>query len=159
MKTSSHLLGRPKNTGFTLVELLVVIAIIGILIGLLLPAVQQIREAARRSRCANNLRQVGLATQMFHDSFSAFPPARIAPAMFPAPNEDCGGDTPSWFVRILPFVEQNNLYDKWDLNAPYTENLNEAKSTPVDTFLCTSRHNISNARIPSSVELVTIPGT
>lgn len=150
---------RPTRRGFTLIELLVVLAIIGILIGMLLPAVQHIREAARRSHCSNNLRQIGLAAKMFHDVYGAFPPARIAPAMFPAAGQDCGGDTPSWFARILPYVEETNLYEKWDLNTPYVDNLDEAKQTPVDTFLCSTRHSVYDARIPSSVELIPVPGS
>src|SRR6187399_1689217 len=91
--------------GFTLIELLVVIAIIGVLVALLLPAVQAAREAARRSSCSNNLRQIGLATQNFHDSRNVFPPLRIA-----------GGEGwASYFVLILPYMEQGSLYDTWDL--------------------------------------------
>ena len=113
-----------RRSAFTLVELLVVIAIIGILIGMLLPAVQQVREAARRSQCLNNMRQIQLANLNFESSYQRFPPGinwpdssgrvkRGAP-VFPA--EDLStGDTQrlSWAVWILPFLEQNNLFDSF----------------------------------------------
>lgn len=134
-----------SRRAFTLVELLVVIAIIGILVGLTLPAVQQVRESARRAECLNHLRQVGLATMMFHDSAKAFPPARIQPAMFPSPANDCGGKEPSWFVYILAFVEEQNLYGLWDLKQPYNTHPDEAKYQPVPIFLCPSRHAASDA--------------
>src|SRR5687768_4677827 len=94
-----------KRTGaFTLVELLVVIAIIGVLVALLLPAVQAAREAARRSQCSNNLKQIGLAFHNFHDVRNSFPPLRIAGAE---------GWASCW-VLILPYMEQNAAYDAWD---------------------------------------------
>lgn len=95
---------RPKNcrAGFTLVELLVVIAIIGILIALLLPAVQAAREAARRSQCSNNLKQIGLSLHNFHDTYQHFPPA----------GSRCNDDGFAWSVYILPYMEHGNLYDK-----------------------------------------------
>ncbi len=132
-----------RKHGFTLVELLVVIAIIGILIGMLLPAVQSVREAARRTQCLNNLRQVGLASINFHDSHGAFPPARISAPRDVLFNRYDGAE--SWFVRILPFVEQNNLYRQWDLTIDYEKQAEEALSTPVSTFLCSSRHSVDNA--------------
>lgn len=103
--------------GFTLVELLVVIAIIGILIALLLPAVQAAREAARRSQCANNLKQMGLAMHNYHDVFKTLPPGTINPGM------DVASYTPAHFASvlnhtghelILPFMEQQTVYDKID---------------------------------------------
>ena len=121
--------------GFTLVELLVVIAIIGILIGMLLPAVQQVREAARRTECSNNMRQLGLACHNFEGVNGFLPPGLnvpIAPAGTPlqgriSANEDIVmeglvkqppfPDTfASWLVLVFPFIEQNNIYDGMDLS-------------------------------------------
>jgi prepilin-type N-terminal cleavage/methylation domain-containing protein/prepilin-type processing-associated H-X9-DG protein len=98
------------SAGFTLVELLVVIAIIGVLISLLLPAVQSAREASRRSACANNLKQLGLALHQFHDTNGRFPPGR-------------GGPPPTVFspqAYLLPFVEQSGLYAELDFTAAPT---------------------------------------
>ncbi len=103
--------------GFTLVELLVVIAIIGILIALLLPAVQAAREAARRSQCTNNLKQIGLALHMHHDRYKYFPPGHYAN---PAGNVSCSnGNEATWFTYILPFLEQSAAYDQIDWKAAF----------------------------------------
>jgi prepilin-type N-terminal cleavage/methylation domain-containing protein/prepilin-type processing-associated H-X9-DG protein len=100
---------RKRRAGFTLVELLVVIAIIGVLVALLLPAVQAAREAARRMQCSNNLKQYGLAIHNYHDTYQ----------MFPLSHTGNGNGIPpvlGWQVRILPYMEQGTVYDKIDFN-------------------------------------------
>lgn len=115
--------------GFTLVELLVVIAIIGVLIALLLPAVQQARESARRTQCVNNLKQVGLAAHNFHDTFGELPPSRIQ-------YEYLG-----WSALLLPFMEQNNLFDQLDLKMKYKDQTTAAQQASVAGYVCPSRHH------------------
>ncbi|QDU63586.1 hypothetical protein Pan216_44670 [Planctomycetes bacterium Pan216] len=110
--------------GFTLVELLVVIAIIGVLVGLLLPAVQRAREAARRVQCQNQLRQIGLALHNYHDGHGVFPPAGVARR--PTNANDCHGGGAvvgdagaPWTVLILPYLDEQARYDRFNFNAPF----------------------------------------
>ena len=146
--------------GFTLIELLVVIAIIGILVSLIMPAVQQARAAARRTECLNNLKQLALAIHGFHDTEKAFPPARLIR------NEQrqstpiaimSGLDEPTWLVRILPWMEQSNLYSKWDLYTPYHTQQSEVRSLAVQSFLCPERNAGTKALQESSTVRISLP--
>ena len=128
---------RSRLSGFTLVELLVVITIIAILAGLLLPAVQAAREAARRTQCTNNLRNLGQGCLTYQTQWSSLPPASHW-----RPNSDIDAMNnanlaETWLVLVLPFIEQKNLYDSYDRNQFMTAAANEAfRSTNVNLFLC-----------------------
>lgn len=118
-----------SRRGFTLVELLVVIAIIGVLIALLLPAVQAARESARRSQCSNNLKQIGLASHMFHDVNRRLATANLA-------SELSGG---SYFTQILPYVEQGNAFNLYDPAQSNSSAYNIAVTGQfIPTFICPS---------------------
>lgn len=107
---------RASRSAFTLVELLVVIAIIGILIALLLPAVQAAREGARRMTCSNHLKQCGLALHNYHDVHNTFPPNALWPAGRVNDGDNNSGNTgPTWIIMILPFLESETLYDQFNL--------------------------------------------
>ena len=138
---------RSRRDGFTLVELLVVIAIIGILIGMLLPAVQAVREAARRASCLNNMRQLGLSLHNYESAHMAFPPSRLEPndqAIPSGSTNNSGAESAfqSWTTLILPFVEQGNLGDQFDFNQPWFDKANsnngDVIATPLDIFTCPS---------------------
>jgi prepilin-type N-terminal cleavage/methylation domain-containing protein/prepilin-type processing-associated H-X9-DG protein len=141
------------RTGFTLIELLVVIAIIAILLGLLLPAVQKVREAANRMTCSNNLKQIGLAAHAYHDANGKFPPAVVMPYAQAGNDPLTGGSAnpfgPNWAIFILPFIEQQNLYNQANpASYPGTTNLSDLTSynlswrqvrgVTIKTYLCPS---------------------
>ena len=125
-----------RRAGFTLIELLVVIAIIAILIGLLLPAVQKVREAAARTQCINNLKQVGLGLQNYHDANLKFPPGYVS--AYDAAGNDTGPGW-GWAAHILPQMEQDNLFRQIDLKQPIEAGANaQARVVVVKSFLCPS---------------------
>ena len=140
-------LDRKRVLAFTLVELLVAIAIIGILIALLLPAIQQARESARRMQCANNLKQLALATHGYADVHGKLPPSGIVESKTlsdPASGttypvfDQRSGKMFSWAVLLLPFVEENNLYNLFDQSKSVLEQPNEPQRHTVPTYLCPS---------------------
>jgi len=140
--------------------LLVVIAIIGILIAILLPAVQQARAAARRTQCQNNLKQIGLALHQFHDAQGAFPPARLVEDGIRTLSSDgttTGIDEPSWLIHILPHLEQSTLYSDWNLYKPFGEHSLTVRQTVVQTFLCPERHAGTSPVAPDSTVVISLP--
>jgi prepilin-type N-terminal cleavage/methylation domain-containing protein/prepilin-type processing-associated H-X9-DG protein len=136
-----------RRSAFTLIELLVVIAIIAVLIGLLLPAVQKVRETAAGLKCRNNLRQIALATIHFQENEGAFPPARIA--LRPGDSSEAKIvnelDLPTWHVRILPYLEQENFARQWELTTPYKDHPDATRATAINHYLCPSRRGADNA--------------
>jgi prepilin-type N-terminal cleavage/methylation domain-containing protein/prepilin-type processing-associated H-X9-DG protein len=128
---------RNPRTGFTLVEVLVVIAIIGLLVAILLPAIQAARESARRMQCQNNLKQIGLAVQSHHDTRKAFPMGRNRFDQFAV----------SWAFFLLPYMEETAVYNSWDSKARVDDLKNaQAMRTPIETYACPSRRRAAADR-------------
>ena len=124
-----------RGTGFTLIELLVVIAIIAVLIALLLPAVQQAREAARRTQCRNNLHQIGLALHNYHDAHGTFPPGSIGNC-YTAPNYGQGF---SALVQVLPYMDETAIYNSINMSMHYISDQNAtAAAQQMAQFFCPS---------------------
>jgi prepilin-type N-terminal cleavage/methylation domain-containing protein len=133
--------GLSKSRGFTLIELLVVIAIIAILIALLLPAVQQAREAARRTQCRNNMKQMGLAVHNYESTYSKFPSAGEFTIRTTSPYFR-SFTALSTFTQLLPFIDQAPLYNSYNMNLHYTNTANRAASqAKIASFLCPSNAN------------------
>ncbi len=156
-----------RKRGFTLIELLVVIAIIAILIALLLPAVQQAREAARRTQCKNNMKQIGLALHNYHDTFLVFPPAAVydsAVAGAPLPDPVVGGGNTChpggynhqamhngapWTVLILPYIEQANRFNEFDMSEPFFGRV-DYQSDPSTNYVLQLTDSPTGYRCPSN---------
>jgi prepilin-type N-terminal cleavage/methylation domain-containing protein len=133
-KQSLESFARQRRMAFTLVELLVVIAIIGVLIGLLLPAVQKVRDAAKRASCSNNLRQIGIALHGYHDAKKNFPSNHRLAAVSSVRER--------WFTKILPYLEQDNLYKYYDPTTNWDSPGNLAvTSVPLQVAVCPAAPN------------------
>jgi prepilin-type N-terminal cleavage/methylation domain-containing protein len=147
-------LPRARRDGFTLIELLVVIAIIAILIGLLVPAVQKVREAAARLQCQNNLKQIGLAVHNFHDTYKKFPAGSVYRESVPGNGQWDYYDT--WAISILPYIEQGNLYKLWDPKVPNavpdatSPNMALLRQSHVPVYECPSDPNGFTPATPAS---------
>jgi prepilin-type N-terminal cleavage/methylation domain-containing protein len=147
--TRSHRSGS-RPFGFTLVELLVVIAIIGVLVALLLPAVQSARESARRMQCSNNLRQISIAVHSYHDAIKYLPPASTNAALSGS----------SAFAAILPYIEQSNAYTLYDFSKGNSEPVNLlAVSQRIKTFICPTCAFIRKVPLPDCDANSRAPGT
>ena len=150
----------PRRSGFTLVELLVVIAIIGILVAILLPAVQAAREAARRMQCSSNLKQIGLGVSLHEDSFKEFPSSGWGAAWVGMPDRGHGIEQPGgWIYNILPYVEQEALHDMGANLSGASQLAENAQrlQTPIDMFTCPTRRTVKALPIAGPSEHIRNP--
>src|SRR5262249_24512724 len=130
-----------RRNAFTLIELLVVIAIIAVLIGLLLPAVQKVREAAARAQCENNLHQIGVGLHDYEVNFKFFPPGGVSKAI-PEVGVNVGGVTHGWAIFVMPHLEQGAVYQKYTFDVDWRDPLNQvARETPLKVMRCPSTPN------------------
>lgn len=145
MTQQSSTVSTSRRSAFSLVELLVVIAIIGILISLLLPAVQAARESARRVQCVNNLKQLATAALNYESSMGTLPPSALlepselsySNAHYPVVDQETGRQF-SWVVTLLPFIEQQNVYERFDLSKSILRQANQPQGTVIGELLCPS---------------------
>src|SRR5262249_20978775 len=144
----THFLSAGRR-GFTLIELLVVIAIIAILIGLLVPAVQKVRDAAARVQCQNNLKQMGLALHNYHDVYKKLPVGR----------QTVGGQyRANWAILILPFIEQGNLYNQYNNKVGNTDPANKfVREQFVPVYTCPSDPNANMILTPETTADISVP--
>ena len=141
-----------RRVGFTLIELLVVIAIIAILIALLLPAVQQAREAARRTQCKNNMKQIGLALHNYESTASCWPLGSNSP----------WNTVPNWRLQIFPYLEQGNLYSQMDFSQSFagnvvTVNTTALRNNKIAAYICPSSTLDPNANLINNSQLIQTP--
>ncbi len=141
---AGRVIGNSRQTGgLTLIEVLVVITIIGILVALLLPAVQAAREASRQAACKNNLKQIGISLLSYHDVRSVFPALLISPSDDNPQKIAQGDKRANWLVMLLPYLEQNSIHDQWNFDLPASEN--SGRSVDVSLFKCPSdTYNVGN---------------
>ena len=133
----------PQARAYTLIELLISIAIISLLMQLIIPAIQASREAARRTACANNLRQIGLATHQFHNAHNKFPPGRWR------------SSSPTWFVFILPHMEASHAYEQWHQGHKYYAPENKmARKINIPAWVCPSRRSYKYVKLSAEQEEV-----
>ncbi|MEN1681087.1 MAG: DUF1559 domain-containing protein [Planctomycetota bacterium] len=147
-----------RARGFTLIELLVVIGIIGMLIALLLPAVQSARESSRAMECKSRMKQIGLATHLYHESCGHFPPARYIARPDAVREGKCGRGTPTWLVHILPYLEEGNAHNHWDVSLPWWRHTREARVHAPLVFLCPTRRAGGGDAVGSTTVITTADG-